>query len=436
MGDVRHDDVAGRSARARRLPRATCNLATDAAVIASSDHCATWQDLGLGMGAVAVATAATRTLAATYNGLYSYDGTSWTQAAFAGELVSDIAVSSDGQRVYVGTGGYEETGGGMACSSDAGATFAACNNGLQGSATDYIVGDGADPLHAFAQVQDPSLAYAVVSTSDGGSSWQTLSTSGGSILGVDPADDSFVVWNSWGLGLQVSSDGGMTFDGNDHRSASMFDASVNRLVYAPGSQVYAATDRGLFGATSHQLQWSELDAGDLLDLGCVQRRGRHRRHDLRRDRRGRVAFHRRRRHVGRGDAGARRARVGRRRGARPEHRDRREQQLARAVHRRWADLLDAVDPRTGGQLPRVPRPRDRDRCVRDGDGRRRRDLARRGHLHAPRRRRHVPDRLRRASGRRRRDTAGRGHRVRRRLRVDGRRADLDGVQRRARRPRR
>jgi hypothetical protein len=240
-------------------------LATEQTVVVSSDGCATWRDLQFDAGPNVVAVAGTRVLAGTDDGLYAYDGTAWTQvaqASLAGQPITDIAVSSDGQNVYVATGGYQTQSVGLACSSDAGTTFALCNTGLDGSSVDFVVVDGANAMRAFAQVGTPQMSYGLFSTSDGGASWQVADGSnGGNTVGIDPSADTFVLWDTWGVGLETSSDGGGSFDGSDHRSASMFETVINRLAYGSASQVYAATSRGMFTSTNHQLLWTEVDAG-------------------------------------------------------------------------------------------------------------------------------------------------------------------------------
>jgi photosystem II stability/assembly factor-like uncharacterized protein len=240
-------------------PTGAVLAAGDNGVWQSDDRCATWRDLALDQPASIVVAAGPRLLAGTYAGLYSYDGATWSAPQLAGVKVIDIAVSPGLDHIYAATGGYNVVGNGIACSSDGGQTFAYCNNGVSGLTATYVVVDSANGNRAYAQVF--GAGFQLYRTIDGGASWTVSDANGGAMVAVDPADDTFISWASWGAGLEASYNGGTTYDGLDHRSASMFSTLMQRMAYAPGSQLYAATDRGLFAAADHRLLWAELDVG-------------------------------------------------------------------------------------------------------------------------------------------------------------------------------
>ena len=263
---IRSSDAGATWTRCGRDPALISHLVVDPAtgavftiggsidVAASYDGCATWQVLDLAGAYEGVAVTNGTLLAGTQDGVWTYDGAGWARAGLAGQTINDIAVA--GSTVYVATAD------GMACSTDGGITFPACNNGFTQLDVIFVVADPANPQHAYTMTsQDNAASFQTYHSLDGGASWQLDNLGGGQTIGLDPSDDAFVVFYSWDYGLIASTNAGVAYDGIDHRSPEMATTEIEAFAYGVGSQLFAATERGLFVANDHTLAWRQLDPG-------------------------------------------------------------------------------------------------------------------------------------------------------------------------------
>lgn len=220
-------------------------------LVASDDRCATWRDLAVPEYAGAIAMLGADVLVGGDSGAWRLGAGVWTRFAtpFDGRRVSAIAVDPSGSRVLVGSDA------GVARSTNGGATWTIANTGLTGLGVTFLALDPVRPDRAVLQASS-QLYHSI----DGGLSW-SYSSYGGYGVAIDPSDADFVVFSAWTTGLNISNDGAITFATADRRSAQMHKATVSKLVFGPSSQLFAATNRGLFYATDHGLDWREL--GDL-----------------------------------------------------------------------------------------------------------------------------------------------------------------------------
>lgn len=96
---------------------------------------------------------------------------------------------------------------------------------------------------------------------DSGDHWASVGPSAAGVS-IDPSAPDFVVLYNGTANLVVSTDGGATFDTTDHRSSEMKRAAIGGVVFEPEtSQAFVACARGVFTATDHGLQWTEIDTG-------------------------------------------------------------------------------------------------------------------------------------------------------------------------------
>ncbi len=221
-----------------------------AGVYASQDGCATWQSLDA-PGGPSVALLGSQVLVGSWGGLWRQSSGAWSQLAtpMDGHTIYDLEVDSSGQRIFIASDN------GVASSPDGGSTWSLVNSGFGGVNAQYVALDPVRPLHVFAQASN-ELYYST----DGAASW-TATGAPGWTTAIDPASPDFVIQSSWNSGLVASTDGGVSFSGTDARSTAMSLAAVTRLAFGPSSQVFAATDRGMFVAPDHGLAWTEIDDG-------------------------------------------------------------------------------------------------------------------------------------------------------------------------------
>ncbi len=221
----------------------------NAGVYASQDGCATWQSLDA-PGGPSIALAGSRVLEGSWDGLWQDSGTTWSPIAtpMDGHSIYDLEVDPSGSRIFIASDN------GVASSPDGGASWNLVNSGFGGVDAAYVALDPVRPLHVFAQVSN-ELYYS----SDGAASWSATGSPGWTTA-IDPASPDFVLQSAWS-GLYESVDGGSSFNGTDGRSPGMSLAAVTRLVFGPSSQLFAATNRGVFSASDHDLAWTEIDAG-------------------------------------------------------------------------------------------------------------------------------------------------------------------------------
>jgi hypothetical protein len=215
----------------------------------SNDGCATWTDLGAPEFRGGLAMLRGDLVAGGSTGVWRLHGSAWTRmmTPLDGNQVHNIVFDEMGVR------GFVTAANGMVCSSDSETTWSTnCALGLPGPGIDFVVPDPVRSTHLFAQ-SSGALFYSV----DTATTW-TATTSGGSALAIDPSAPDFVVFGSYDDGIIESTDG-MTFDTTDRRTSDMYTTLTNELLFGPTSDVLAATNRGIFYAPDHSLQWVERD---------------------------------------------------------------------------------------------------------------------------------------------------------------------------------
>jgi hypothetical protein len=224
----------------------------DNGVSRSVDGCATWQDLGFGQSSSGLAMLGPDVLAGSSAGVWRWTGDTWTPFSTPMDAlpISDLAVDSNGQRIFVATS-----------TTSYAALARSINGGAWTVSTEALAGPIAlDPVrsgHVFAQLYNGRLERS----SDGGASWTDSTAQGNRALAIDPASPDFVVHYEWGVGLNTSSGGGSGWSGVDRRCAEMQLADVEGVEFGASSQLFAATERGMFVAADHNLSWTEIDSG-------------------------------------------------------------------------------------------------------------------------------------------------------------------------------
>jgi len=236
-------------------PSGVLYFSGDDGAFASHDGCATWQALD-SPGGPSFALAGPNLLVGAWGGVWESSGGAWSQLStpMDGHIIQDLAVDTNGTRIFIASDN------GVATSSDSGTTWTLVNSGLGGVDAQYVALDPVRPLHLFAQASNELYL-----STDGAASW-TAATLAGWTAAIDPASPDFVLQSTWN-GLVESSDGGASFGGNDERSPKMALSAVMGMVFGPSSQLFAATNRGVFTAPDHNLAWTEIDTG--LDAWTV-----------------------------------------------------------------------------------------------------------------------------------------------------------------------
>jgi hypothetical protein len=229
--------------------------AGDTDVQTSTDGCASWHSAGLGREAdQAIAVYGADLFAGSTTGLYrrSSVGT-WSPVSTPadGSNVHAIAVDVTTTSILLASDV------GVVRSIDGGATWAIAQTGIVGAGTVWFVTYGpAGSGLAFTVAGSPPMLYR---SSDNTATWTQVAGNASS-LAVDPRDATFAVAETFGYGLNDSTDGGMTFGTFDLRPAAMDGAPVHAFAFDPvTSEVYLATGRGLFAALDHSLALTEVD---------------------------------------------------------------------------------------------------------------------------------------------------------------------------------
>jgi hypothetical protein len=221
-------------------------------VLRSDDDCATWRATGLGQTAN-LTVAGDGVLAVTATGLWRLS-TAWSAVATPLDSATPSSIAADASGAHLVLGSRH---GGVAISSDGGATWTVRDAGLTSDTIETVAIDPSASDHVFALTTPDTFA-----SNDAGQTW-TYVNPGGDALAIDPFAPSRVAMFSWGH-LQLSTDGGMTFAPEDRRSPEMQVAGFSHLVADPAvpGRLYAATARGVFASPDDGQSWSPM-LGDL-----------------------------------------------------------------------------------------------------------------------------------------------------------------------------
>ena len=233
----------------------TVYVAGPPGLLRSVDACATWSSTGLAAYSYYVTVFEGQAYAGTDDGLWVLD-TSWTR----------VATPMDGHHIFEVDG--DEPGGrlflcgdnGLARSIDQGVTWTLETAGLPANGgTQFAAVDLANDQRVMVSAGSVT-GYKDFTSTDGGVTWNTLNR-GGFTVAYDPSDPLFAVFGSYDFGINVSTDGGVSFGAPRFDSAAMQRSATLPLVFVGCSGLYAGTGRGVFYAPDHTLAWSELDTG-------------------------------------------------------------------------------------------------------------------------------------------------------------------------------
>jgi len=227
-------------------------------VVASTDHCASWAALGFARPNDGIAIIGGVLVVGSDDGMWQWTGGAWSRYStpFDGHSIQAIGVSPAAAMNV-----YATSDAGVERSLDGGVTWAVEDTGITGDLASFLAYDPTDASTVLTQTLSSSGSWRNAYSTDAGASW-TNGNDAGYDVALDPAAPSFGLMGSWNYGISASTDGGHGFDSTDHRSPAMHLAAAFEFLYGTSSSVLAATGRGVFGATDHQLAWTEHD-GDV-----------------------------------------------------------------------------------------------------------------------------------------------------------------------------
>jgi choice-of-anchor A domain-containing protein/uncharacterized repeat protein (TIGR01451 family) len=182
--------------------------------------------------------------AATEQGVYKYNGTTWTLTSLAGMDVH--ALTASGSAIYAGTWGF-----GVYKSVDAGATWTPINNGLSYFLTIQSLTVKGTTLFC------GTVGGGVFRSTDGGANWTQFNV-GNNVIWALGATSGAVFASSYGDGLYRSTDNGASW--------SKLSLAV-QFVYSiatSSTKIYVASwTGGVFSSTDHGNTWTSLGMGGL-----------------------------------------------------------------------------------------------------------------------------------------------------------------------------
>ena len=217
----------------------------DDSVSVSTDNCASWTDLAVPRGAYAIAATTTGAIAGTYDGVWTYAGSSWTRlvSPFDGALVRGVSVAADGR---IGVGADNGIGVYRAGTWH----FTATTN-----AFGYQVAfDPNDSTIVWAAVED-----GLYRSTTSGDTFTVNHPGFCDMVAIDPADSRRMVMMT-GSALEQTVDGGMTWQ-SDERTPPLGNVWINAATFDPqrSGRLVVSTEGGVFTAPTSALAWSRLD---------------------------------------------------------------------------------------------------------------------------------------------------------------------------------
>lgn len=231
----------------------------DDAVSVSTDSCASWTDLAVPRGAYAIAATATGAIAGTYDGVWTYAGSTWTRLVSPadGTLVRGVTVAADG-RIGIGADN------GIGVYRAGTWRFTPTTNAF-GYRVEF---DPNDATIVWAPVED-----GLYRSMNSGDSFTVFRAGFTDSVAIDPADSQHMLIMTGGA-LEQTVDGGMSWM-SDVRTPPLGNVWVTRAVFDPqrSGRVIVSSEGGVFTAPTSALDWSRLDtevsAHDIYGIGEV-----------------------------------------------------------------------------------------------------------------------------------------------------------------------
>jgi hypothetical protein len=215
-------------------------------VSVSADNCASWTDLAVARGAYSIAATATGAVAGTYDGVWTYDGASWTRMTSAadGALVRGVSIAPDGRI-------------GMAADNGIGVYRAGAWH-FTPTTNAFVYEVAFDP-------NDSTIVWAAAEdglyrSTNSGDTFSVFRADFADMIAIDPADSRHMLMMTGGA-LEQTIDGAMTWQ-SDVRAQPLGNVWVNAAVFDPqkSGRLVVASEGGIFTAPTSELAWSRLDS--------------------------------------------------------------------------------------------------------------------------------------------------------------------------------
>lgn len=212
----------------------------------SADNCMTWTDLAVARGAYSIAATATGAVAGTYDGVWNYDGASWTRMTSAadGALVRGLSIAPDGRI-------------GMAADNGMG-VYRAGTWHFTPTTNAFVYQVAFDP-------NDSTIVWAAAEdglyrSTNSGDTFTVFRADFADMIAIDPADSRHMLMMTGGA-LEQTVDGAMTWQ-SDVRTQPLGNVWVNVAVFDPqkSGRLVVASEGGIFTAPTPALEWARLDS--------------------------------------------------------------------------------------------------------------------------------------------------------------------------------
>jgi choice-of-anchor A domain-containing protein/uncharacterized repeat protein (TIGR01451 family) len=219
---------------------------TGGKIYKSTDNGTTWTLINSGMNVSfiwSLLKSSSSILAATENGVYIYNGTTWTLTSLNGKDVHALTVN--GNSIYAGTWGF-----GIFKSNDSGATWDTCNSGL----------DSALMVQSLTVYNGSIFAGTVgggLFKSTNGSSW-TKAVCGYQSIWSLGSTSSAIFAGTYGDGLYKSVDGGSNFV----KLTSLPVSYIYNIMTDTSGKIYVSSlTNGVFVSADNGVIWNALGMG-------------------------------------------------------------------------------------------------------------------------------------------------------------------------------
>ena len=187
--------------------------------------------------------------AATEQGVFRYDGTSWTLTNMQHKDVRTIVVDGDGY-LYAGTWGF-----GVFKSTDDGATWTEVNTGLG-----YMLAIQAMTVTSDSHLFVGSVGGGVSMSSNGGTNWTKLNVGYDFIWALASSSDK-VFAGTYGDGLYITEDDGTTWT----KAANLGASYIYSITVDRNGKIYVSSwEAGVFVSEDDGQTWTSLG---MMGLG-------------------------------------------------------------------------------------------------------------------------------------------------------------------------
>ena len=185
--------------------------------------------------------------AATENGVYKYDGSTWTITALTGTDVH--ALASYNGTIYAGTWGA-----GIFKSDDNGASWTEINNGLDNTLVQSLV------INSNGEIFAGTAGGGLYKSSDNGANYTKLTCGYEFIWALGITSNNTLFAGSYGDGLYRSTDNGATFT----KVSSLTVPFIYSIVVDASNKIYVASwASGVYTSTDNGNTWTSMGMGGL-----------------------------------------------------------------------------------------------------------------------------------------------------------------------------